>query len=92
MKTNNINLLLDGKKVDEEEVMEVVKTFEEIKGVHNIRSRGLNQNVFLDMHILVDKEMSIAQSHHLEHQLREKIKTIYGKHSEILVHVEPYLG
>ena len=90
--TNNINLLLDGKKVDEEEVMEVVKTFEEIKGVHNIRSRGLNQNVFLDMHILVDKEMSIAQSHHLEHQLREKIKTIYGKHSEILVHVEPYLG
>ena len=44
------------------------------------------------MHSLVDKEMSVAQSHQLEHQLREKIKAIYGKHSEILIHVEPYLG
>ena len=60
--------------------------------MHNIRSRGFNQNIFLDMHILVDKEMSVAQSHQLEHQLREKIKAIYGKHSEILIHVEPYLG
>lgn len=87
---NNISLLLDSKKVDEKEVMEVIGTFEEIKGVHNIRSRGFNQNIFLDMHILVDKEMNVAQSHQLEHQLREKIKAIYGKHSEILVHVEPY--
>ena len=85
----NVSLLLDKAVLNEEEIRLLVDEFDEIKGVHKMRSRGIGSKIFLDMHIFVPSELSIKESHALEHRLKEKIKLKYGNESELMLHIEP---
>lgn len=86
---DNLYLLLDGKRIEVSEVEALLKAHKAIKSVHNIRSRGIGKSLFLDMHIRVDSEMTIRESHALEHLLRLEFKAKYGEDTDVLIHFEP---
>ena len=87
----NINLLIDKKRLSGEEVSQFVHQFDEVKAIHKVRSRGIGNTIFLDMHLLVRKDMTVVESHRLEHALRNKFRSIYGKDSELMLHIEPMM-
>ena len=60
-----------------------------VEAVHCLRSRVNGNVVFLDMHILVDKDMTVYQGHKLAHAVRDKLVADYGL-TDVLVHVEPF--
>lgn len=86
---DNLNLLLDGRRVETEEIKDFLKAYPKIKSVHQIRSRGIGKSLFIDMHLRVDSEMTIRESHSFEHQLRLAFKEKYGEDTDILIHFEP---
>lgn len=86
---DNGNILLDGVALPVDEVKEKVLTFKEIRDVHNIRSRGISGAYFIDMHLWVDPEMTVRESHRLEHEIRTYLKQCYGESTEIMLHIEP---
>lgn len=86
---DNLNLLLDGKRIEASEVRALLEAYPEIKSVHKIRSRGIGKNLFLDMHLRVSSTMTVKESHVLEHDLRKRFKAAYGDEIDLLIHFEP---
>ena len=85
-----IDVLVDKAVIDEDDIKKVIKEFESIKGVHNIRSRGSENNVYIDMHILVEPKITVEDSHMLTHNIEEIIKEKINKSAQVIVHIEPY--
>lgn len=86
----NSDVLLDSAVIDSEEIRDVVMSFEDVKDVHNIRSRGGLNDLNIDLHILVDSKLDIKKSHDLVHDIEDIIKEKFNKNSQVIVHVEPY--
>ena len=86
---STIDVLVDKAIVDDEEVVKVLKEFDEIKTYHDIRSRGSENNIHLDMHIMVDPSMTVEDAHRLSHDIEDRIREITNENSQVIVHIEP---
>jgi len=84
------SILVDTAKVDEEKVQEIIMEFAQIKSVHKIRSRGTEDDVYIDMHIMTEPDMSVKQSHDLTHDIEKKMRQKINKNIHVVVHIEPY--
>lgn len=87
---STIDILVDTAIIDESEIREVLKEFKAIKGVHNIRSRGTENDVHIDMHILVDPSITVENSHLLNHDIEDMIREKINKSAQVIIHIEPY--
>ncbi|MGN0039000.1 MAG: cation diffusion facilitator family transporter [Coriobacteriales bacterium] len=64
----------------------------EVRGVvqaHEIRTRGLENEVYVDMHVLVDPNMSIGRAHEIAAHVEEKVQARFPQVCEVMVHLEP---
>ncbi len=86
----NLKVLIDTSLLDKTKVEECIYCFEDVKGAHYIRSRGTRNNLYVDMHILVDPEMTVLKSHELQHDIEKKIRETIDKNTNVIIHVEPY--
>lgn len=87
---DNSNILLDSAIVDTDRIIEIANNFDSIKDVHKVRSRGSNNDIHIDMHIMTDPELSVENSHELSHLLETKIKEEINPNLQLIVHIEPY--
>jgi len=88
--SENCSVLMDSAAVDSREIKEVVMGFEMVRGVHKIRSRGMQDEVFIDLHILVEPDTNIERCHTLMHEIEEKLSLELKKPIHAVIHVEPY--
>ncbi|MBN2849657.1 MAG: hypothetical protein JXK92_03290, partial [Erysipelotrichaceae bacterium] len=85
-------ILLDSKAADEKEIREALSVIPEIKGMHHIRSRGTEQNLFIDMHVLADKEMLLMDAHALAHRIEKTLQAHYQPSKvQVITHMEPFV-
>lgn len=87
--SENGNILIDAKSVNEDDVISILNEFKEVKRVHKIRSRGTKTRIFIDMHIHVDPNMSVKDAHCLEHNIDNAIKANISDCAETTIHIEP---
>ena len=86
---NNISSLTDKNMVDEDVIIDILKEFKAINDIHNIRSRGHHDYVFLDMHIEVDPNLNVDEAHTLVHDIESKLNLKLDKKIDLIIHVEP---
>jgi cation diffusion facilitator family transporter len=67
----------------------MLESMKEIKDFHKIRSRQSGSTIFVDMHVKVDKDMTVECSHELTRDIDNKLKGMFGD-CNTLVHIEPY--
>lgn len=85
------NVLIDSKILDEKNIKDVVmKTFNSVKDVHKIRSRGGKDYIFVDMHIKVNPNLKVSEVHLLVHDIDKAIKKKDNRVVETIIHVEPF--
>lgn len=87
---STIDVLVDKAIVDEEAIKHILKSFNEIKDVHNIRSRGSENDVHIDMHIMVEPNITVEKSHKLNHDIEESIRKNINKSAQVIIHIEPF--
>lgn len=87
---HSANILCDAAPIKAEEIVEIISGIKEIKAYHKIRTRGREDDVHVDLHISVDKDMNIEDGHKLSHMVQGKIKSKISGVSEVIVHIEPY--
>ncbi|MBN2589252.1 MAG: cation transporter [Sedimentisphaerales bacterium] len=56
---------------------------------HNLRSRSVGREVFLDVHILVDPELNVPAAHEISENLENSIEQQVSRPVNITVHIEP---
>ncbi|TAL24521.1 MAG: cation transporter [Nitrospirae bacterium] len=83
------DVLVDTVCIDKVALERVIKTVEGVKGCHEIRTRGTEHSIYLDMHCLVDPKMPIEKAHEIADALEEKIKATFPAVVDIVVHIEP---
>lgn len=88
--TASSHVLADAAALKTEEIYEVVMACEGVMDCHKIRSRGRQDDIHLDLHILINPEMSVVNAHSLEHNVIERLKEKFGQTISIIIHVEPY--
>jgi len=86
----NSGILLDAAAVDIQKIEEIVLSYNQVKDVHNIRSRGSKNDMHVDMHIFIEPHMSIEESHELIHEIEAKIKQEINANLQLIAHLEPY--
>ncbi|MGY5266558.1 cation diffusion facilitator family transporter [Paraclostridium bifermentans] len=87
---STIDVLVDKAIVDEEAIKDILKSFNEIKDVHNIRSRGSENDVYIDMHIMVEPNITVEKSHKLNHDIEATIRKNINKSAQVIIHIEPF--
>lgn len=89
---STIDVLVDKAVIDEEDIKEILKEFEDIKSYHDIRSRGCESNLHIDMHVMVEPAITVEYSHSLSHHIENRIREKINESAEVIVHIEPYYG
>lgn len=82
-------VLVDKATADHEEIKAITLRFGHVIDVHDIRSRGTETNMFVDMHITVDPAMSIEESHKLVHDIEDQLRLEINPKMEVIIHTEP---
>lgn len=86
----SIGILLDKAVVGEEKIIEILNSFGEIKNIHKIRSRGSANDMYMDMHIMIDANTTTEEAHSLSHNIEREIKNKINPNCQVIIHVEPY--
>lgn len=83
-------VLVDKAVIDAEKIKSIALEFEEVKDAHNVRSRGREDEIYIDLHIMVDPCMSVEDSHTLATNIENRVKEELGTNSQVILHLEPY--
>lgn len=60
-----------------------------VKGVHNVRSRGGEGLIWIDMHIQVDPALRVDRAHEIASAVAAQVERDLGEPADVTVHVEP---
>ena len=61
-----------------------------VKDVHAIRTRKFGENLYVDLHILVDPEISVRSGHNISEQVKKELLINGPGILDVVVHLEPY--
>jgi cation diffusion facilitator family transporter len=67
----------------------VIKANGQIHQYHRLRTRAVGREVFLDIHILVDPNLSVAAAHEISERLEKALDEQISRPMNIVVHIEP---
>ena len=77
--------------LSEEETRRIKTLINSLPGViqtHNLRTRRIGGEVLMDVHILVDHEVSVTEGHHIAESVRRELIRAMDNVQDILVHVD----
>jgi cation diffusion facilitator family transporter len=76
---------------EQDKITAIVNGTPGVKAFHNLRTRRNGSLRVVDIHIKVDGDLSVAQSHEITRQIEQRLRDELG---EVMtnIHVEPYRG
>jgi cation diffusion facilitator family transporter len=83
-------VLTDGACMDPEEIKRVVMNVNGVRDSHDIRTRGGENFVNIDLHVLVNPETKTSEAHGIAHEVEAAVKKEFPSVMDIIVHIEPY--
>ena len=72
------------------EVIAIVKSTPGVKGFHNLKTRKIGDIFAIEVHIKVDKDLTVESSHQIATEIEILMRKKFGNRSHIGIHVEPY--
>ena len=82
-------ILSDRSVMLERDIEQVVMSVPGVLGCHEIRTRGPEDHVFLDLHVWLPPEMRLDEAHRLSHVVKDRIMTRYPNIADAIIHIEP---
>lgn len=83
------DVLCDRAVLEAERIEQIVRRIEGVKDCHEIRTRGSIDNVHVDLHVLVDEDMTVSDSHRLANLIERNIRGQVHGVRDVVVHIEP---
>ena len=72
------------------EILDIVINIDKVKDTHAIRTRKTGDSIFLDLHVLVDGNMSVTESHGITEKIQTQLMAKIPEIIDVVVHIEPY--
>jgi len=74
----------------ENEILEIITNTSGVKGFHNLRTRKIGDIIAIEVHVKVDKDLSVESSHQIATEIEKSMQNKFGIQSHIGIHIEPY--
>ncbi len=74
----------------ENDILEIIKNTSGVKGFHNLKTRKIGDIFAIEVHIKVDKELTVESSHQIAAEIEKSMRDKFGNQSHIGIHIEPY--
>ncbi len=71
-------------------IEQIVLQTKDVKEVHDIRTRKAGETFFVDMHILVDGNISVQEGHDISEEVKLNLMKSNEDILDVLVHLEPF--
>jgi len=84
-------VLADSSRIDPARITPIVMQIDGVLACHKVRTRGNMGQVYVDLHLHVPPEMSVAAAHVIAHQAEAAIMKSFSEVTEVVVHLEPHL-
>ena len=84
----NFRILLDANILDTDRIKDLICDVDGVLDVHNIRTRGTSSCVYVDMHMVVDSDLSMKQAHKIAEYCEDRITDSIEEVKEVLIHLE----
>ena len=82
-------ILSDRVVMNEDDIRRVVMSVPEVKGCHQIRTRGSADHTFLDLHVWFDGNTTLHEAHRLSHVVKDRLMAQYPHIGDAIIHIEP---
>jgi len=73
-------------------ILDIVKNVEEVKGVHNVITHNSRGKIFVNLHVMVDREINLYSAHKISETVEKKIQGDIPNIEHVTVHLEPFLN
>ena len=87
-----LSTLSDHARIPEQEVLSVVLCVDGVSDAHKIRTRGTENEVYVDLHVLVDPTMTVLRAHAVADDVEQALKQKFESVQDVIVHIEPADG
>lgn len=84
--------LSDAARIPPADICAVARSVPGVLGCHHVRTRGTEAEVYVDLHIQVDPEMSVAEGHSICDDVEKILCDAFPAAVDVVVHVEPLDG
>ncbi len=74
----------------ENEILLIVNKTPGVKGSHRLKTRKIGNIYAIDIHIKMDGELSLTESHDIATVVEQKLYKKFGNKTHINIHMEPY--
>jgi cation diffusion facilitator family transporter len=71
-----------------QEIKQIIDGIPEVIRFHDLRARTLGGEIFMDVHILVDTDLTVTEGHAAAEQVRRKLINVFDQVQDVLVHVD----
>ncbi len=84
-----VGILSDTARLDPLRVAEALRTVDGVRSCRDVRSRGMEGAVYVDLKIEVDPQLSTAKAHELADEVEARLQAEFRDVVDVVVHVEP---
>lgn len=81
--------LSDSARLDPNDIRSAALSVEGVLGCHNVRSRGAQAEVHVDLHVQVDPSVSVSEGHQIAETVERYLASVFPNVSDVIVHLEP---
>jgi cation diffusion facilitator family transporter len=82
-------VLTDYAVINSQDINEALSDLKDVVGCHRIRTRGRADDIHVDLHITVDRNMTVGKSHDLATVIEKRIREKFQGVTDVMVHIEP---
>ena len=72
-----------------EEVRQAVLADASVIGIHNLRTRSMGGQGYIDAHIEVDSNLTVSEAHYIAHKIEHQVKKQFPRIIDMQIHIDP---
>jgi ferrous-iron efflux pump FieF len=86
-----IHPLMDGSlpAAEVSALQQVLDSHPEVRGYHNLRTRQVGRRRFIELHVMLDDDLSFVAAHELAEEIEEELRDALGG-ATVSIHFEPH--
>jgi cation diffusion facilitator family transporter len=73
----------------EKRIVDATLSFPGVSKPHDLRTRQIGNSYAIDLHVLMDGNLSLTEAHNTATAIENKLKDMFGKSTYVSIHVEP---
>ena len=73
----------------ENEILELAASVSGVDQPHELRTRRIGNHYAIELHIMMDGDMSLSEAHDKASEVEDLLRSRYGDETHVAVHVEP---